>query len=262
MTNGNIHMQLWDSVQRTDPNYTKQFTRGGGFKGTSTNATYLAKRATETFGPCGLGWGITVLDEQLIEGHPLIENGVVVGHARIHRVHAKLWYVRDGVRGEIEQFGQTEMVGKNSRGYFTDEEAPKKSLTDAMTKCLSLLGFAADIHLGLYDDNKYVAELRQEFAQEPEPQPEPPPKRDLGPRLSIAQHTTAMKTAGDETALKRAFAVAWKQNEDPHDPSLKTPAQLKLKEVYDRALEALHDTAPLSEEESPMANSPFDEDAP
>ena len=41
-------------------------------------------------------------------------------------------------------------------GPFTDEEAPKKSLTDALSKAMSWLGFAADIHLGRWDDNKYV----------------------------------------------------------------------------------------------------------
>lgn len=156
--------ELWLSVEKTDPKYTKQFSRGGGFKGTATNATYLARKATERFGPCGIGWGVTVLDERVIEGHPFIEDGVVVGHNKVHRVHAKLWYVIGEKRGEVEQFGQTEIVGKNKHGYFTDEEAPKKSLTDAMSKCLSLLGFSADIHLGLYDDNKYVAKLHEEFA--------------------------------------------------------------------------------------------------
>lgn len=155
---------LWQAVEKTDPAYTKQFSRGGGFKGTATNATYLARKATEQFGPCGIGWGVQVADEEIIEGAPMIADGVVVAHERIHKVRARLWYIRDGVRGEVEQFGQTQMVGKNKNGYYTDEEAPKKSLTDAMSKCLSLLGFSADIHLGLYDDNKYVAGLRDEFA--------------------------------------------------------------------------------------------------
>lgn len=159
---------IWDSVEKTDPKFTKQFSRGGGFKGTATNATYLARKATEQFGPCGLGWGITVLNEQIIEGAPLLLEGQVIAHEQIHKVHARLWYVVDGARGEVEQFGQTQMVGKNKNGYFTDEEAPKKSLTDAMSKCLSLLGFSADIHLGKYDDNKYVASLQEEFAPKPE----------------------------------------------------------------------------------------------
>lgn len=154
---------LWQAVEKTDPKYTKGFSRGGGFKGTATNATYLARKATEMFGPCGTGWGINVLSEEVFTGAPHIEDGQVVAHDMIHKVHARLWYVLDGVRGEVEQFGQTQIVGKNKNGYYTDEEAPKKSLTDAMSKCLSLLGFSADIHLGLYDDNKYVAALKEEF---------------------------------------------------------------------------------------------------
>lgn len=163
---------LWESVQKTDPKFTKQFSRGGGFKGTATNATYLARRATETFGPCGIGWGITVLHEEIIDGAPLLIDGVTVANEKIHKVHARLWYVLNDHRGEVEQFGQTQIVGKNKNGFFTDEEAPKKSLTDAMSKCLSLLGFSADIHLGLYDDNKYVAEMREEFAPKEGPSAE------------------------------------------------------------------------------------------
>src|SRR5690606_9851047 len=158
------NMSVWAKVEKTDPKYTKQFSRGGGFKGTATNATYLARKATEMFGPCGIGWGINVLSEEVLTGPPQVIEGQVVAHDMIHKVHARLWYVLDGKRGEVEQFGQTQIVGRNKNGFYTDEEAPKKSLTDAMSKCLSLLGFSADIHLGLYDDNKYVASLAKEFA--------------------------------------------------------------------------------------------------
>lgn len=157
-------MQLWESVEKTDPKYTKQFSRGGGFKGTATNATYLARKATERFGPCGIGWGVDVVSEEIIQGAPHVIDGQVVAHDLIHKVRARLWYVLDGVRGEVEHFGQTQFVGRNKHGFYTDEEAPKKSLTDAMSKCLSMLGFSADIHLGMYDDNKYVAKLHEEFA--------------------------------------------------------------------------------------------------
>lgn len=157
------NLNIWDAVQATDPKYTKAFNRGGGFKGTATNATYLAKKATEQFGPCGIGWGVNVVNEQLITGAPHMSEGVVIANDIIHKLHVKFWYVLDGMRGEIEQFGQTQMVGKNKNGFYTDEEAPKKSMTDAMSKCLSLLGFSADIHLGLYDDNKYVSEMQEKF---------------------------------------------------------------------------------------------------
>lgn len=40
------NLALWQRVEKTDPQYTKPFSRGGGFRGTATNATYLAKKAT------------------------------------------------------------------------------------------------------------------------------------------------------------------------------------------------------------------------
>jgi hypothetical protein len=152
-----IGLSIWNKVQATDPKYTKSFSRGGGFKGTATNATWLAKRATETFGPMGLGWGVKVLDESILDG----ANG-----EKIHRVHVELWYMLDGNRGSIEHYGMTTFIGKNKNGQFTDEEAPKKSLTDAMSKCLSLLGFAADVHLGMFDDNKYVNAVEAHYEKQ------------------------------------------------------------------------------------------------
>lgn len=157
MTEQSNKLAIWNAVEQTDPDYTKSFNRGGGFKGTSTNATYLAKKATNQFGPIGIGWGYNVIDETYQPGQ---DKDV------IHVVRIKLWYEWNGKRGEVEHFGQTQFVGKNKNGYFTDEEAPKKSLTDAVSKCLSLLGFAADIHLGMYDDNRYVNDLKRNFGDE------------------------------------------------------------------------------------------------
>lgn len=151
---------IWDAVVKTDPKYTKRFRRAGGFEGTAINFAYLARKATEMFGPVGIGWGAKVLDEEYVRGAPMGDGRDEV----VHVVRIEFWYMHDGVRGTIESYGQTLMVGKNRHGYFTDEEAPKKSLTDAMSKAMSWLGFAADVHLGLYDDNKYIADLRSEFS--------------------------------------------------------------------------------------------------
>lgn len=163
------NLNLWDRVQTTDPKYTKTFTRAGGFSGTAINAVYQAKRATDVFGPMGIGWGIEIVNEELLQGAPLLHNDAVVGHELIHKVQIKLWYILDGNRGEVTHFGQTTFVGKNKYGFYTDEEAPKKSLTDAMLKALSLLGFSADVHLGLFDDNKYVNDLKRAMSDEQRP---------------------------------------------------------------------------------------------
>ena len=33
-------MRLWSRVEKTDPAFTKEFNKGGGFRGTSINATW------------------------------------------------------------------------------------------------------------------------------------------------------------------------------------------------------------------------------
>ena len=155
---------LWDSVCRTDPAYTKEFKKGGGFRGTAVNPTYLVRCATEKFGPCGIGWGYEVESEELLYGAPVKDDQGNETVTQVHKIRLKLWYVHEGQRGEVTHYGQTDFVGKDKWGLFTDEEAPKKSLTDALTKCLSMLGFAGDVHLGLYDDSKYVEEVREDTA--------------------------------------------------------------------------------------------------
>ncbi len=160
-------LALWSAVEKTDPKFTKEFKRGGGFNGTAINPTWMVKRATEIFGPIGIGWGYTIQDESYQKGHDCLnENGQTFGTVIIHKLRLEVWYIWNGSLGRVQQFGQTEFVGRNKYGMFTDEEAPKKSLTDALTKCLSLIGFAADVHMGLFDDNKCVNSLRDAGTQE------------------------------------------------------------------------------------------------
>lgn len=177
------NMGIWTRVEKTDPRHTKPFQRSGGFRGTAVNTTYLIQRATELFGPMGLGWGFEVLSEELLQGRVLDDRGT---RELIHKVHGRLWYKWGGERGEVQHFGQTTFLGINNKGIYTDEEAPKKSATDCLSKCLSLLGFSADVYLGRYDDHKYVAEMAAEFADK---QPHEPP---LAAKITEAQ--------GDEIA--------------------------------------------------------------
>ena len=49
------NMHIWNQVCETDPDYTKEVGYRGGF--TSITPQYQKQRMTETFGPCGVGWG-------------------------------------------------------------------------------------------------------------------------------------------------------------------------------------------------------------
>lgn len=154
-------LELWESLEKTDPKYTKPFSRGGGFKGTAINGTYIIKRLTEAFGPCGKGWRFVLEGEDIHEGHQLKSGDI----AQLHIVRGHIEYRLDGEWYHTSpQFGQTMLVDANKNGTFMDEEAPKKSITDCISKCAVLLGIGADVHLGLFDDNKYVNERRMEEA--------------------------------------------------------------------------------------------------
>lgn len=192
------NLSLWESVQATDPDYTKSFSRSGGFRGTAINHTYQQKRATQAFGPKGLGWGSRIIDERYAEGAPILhpQHGVI-GREVIHVLRIELWYLREGQRGSVEAFGQTQFVGSNKHGVYTDEEAPKKSLTDAESKALASLGFSADVHLGLFDDSKYVNDLSARVAEA---------ERPKGP--SLAELTAKVEAASNLDELKAAVAQA------------------------------------------------------
>lgn len=166
----NANTRIWDQVDVTDPSATKNFTGMGGFKGTAIKPTYLMHKATEVFGPCGEGWGWVVLEDRFDEGGPLQAPTKECPdapriNAKLHTLKIELWYLgKDGQKCTIQHYGHTPFVYFQSGKIMTDWEAAKKSLTDAIGKCLQPLGFAADIHMGLFDDTAYVDAVRDEVA--------------------------------------------------------------------------------------------------
>jgi len=140
--------ELWNKVCVTDPQAVKPIT-GKQYKGSSPKPYWLIEQATETFGPIGIGWGVTVKSERF---ERLTETDV------LHVAVVSVWYVKDGKRSEtFDQMGGTKAAYKtNSGSMMVDEDAGKKSVTDGMVKCLSMIGFAGDIFAGRWDDSKYV----------------------------------------------------------------------------------------------------------
>lgn len=150
------NLALWRRVESTDPNYTQPMT--GSFNGTAVNPVYMIRKATELFGPIGINWGYDIVEENFVETQPygVKENGDKEGNCVVHILRLRFWYKLNGEVGRFEQFGQTPFIGQNSMGVFADTDVKKKSLTDALTKCLSYLGVASDVHMGRFDDTSYV----------------------------------------------------------------------------------------------------------
>jgi hypothetical protein len=153
--------KLWDSVKVTDPSAVKKIT-GKSYQGDSPKPYWLIERATEVFGPIGIGWGVTVKSERF---ERLSEHDV------LHVAVVSVWYVLDGKRTEtFDQMGGTKACYMTSKGsLMVDEDAGKKSVTDGMVKCLSMIGFAGDIFSGQWGDSKYVEWAATETARRVEP---------------------------------------------------------------------------------------------
>ena len=138
-------LELWDSVQTTDPKYTKKVNQRGGF--TAIAAQSQIKRATEVFGIMGHGWGVEDEKFTVVEGTSMV------------LYTANLWYNFNAKTGSIPIHSSIK-YGANGR---YDDDFSKKVATDALTKGLSKLGFNADVFMGLFDDNKYVNDVTSKF---------------------------------------------------------------------------------------------------
>lgn len=136
------NLDLWNKYRRPPEGALKRFTRPGGFRGTSIDPMWMYEKATEEWGEYGVDWKVDILNEQVI---PFETDG------------RWLHYIIVSVRGATG-VGCTMLRYEDKHGWKVDEEAPKKSFTDAVTNALSRKGFGADIYMGRHDGNKYIDE--------------------------------------------------------------------------------------------------------
>lgn len=185
-------LSLWNAVAEVDRAYTKPIT-GREFKGNSVNLTYTTKKLTEALGPAGDRWGWEVVDERVHEyGSHELQNFVA-----IHAVRVRLWFRRDdGTFGHIEDYGTTKLAyyaGQGGQKYLkVDEEACKKSISDAKSKLFVALGGSAELWLGEFDgsQHKYVGDDAQSVNDHTR-QPRPAPPRIAALKSAVATHDEA-----------------------------------------------------------------------
>lgn len=152
-------MKIWNTLGKTDPKHTKPFQRSGGFRGTAIKPMFSYMRMTEEFGACGEGWGINEPFFQVVNA-----NDEILVYCTVSIWHGSKDKSVFGVGGD-------KVLGKFSSGLKTDDEAFKKAFTDAVTNALKLIGVGADVHMGMFDDSKYVNDMSVHFSDEkPEPQ--------------------------------------------------------------------------------------------
>lgn len=152
----NPNMELWNRLCKTNPAHTKAVNQRGGFTAIGAHSQIMA--ATEEWGPCGGRWGFSfawIPDPDLW----------------VAEVTLRYPSRGDSKGGEcvVAQVG----AASRAMGSKVDSDAPKKAITDGLTKCLSYTGMNADVFMGKFDDNKYVAAMREEFAAPPPPSSDP-----------------------------------------------------------------------------------------
>lgn len=178
------NLDTWDRFADIDPKFTKPIT-GKPYKGTSPNPHYVIKCLTEMFGPVGVGFGWEVVAEGF---QPM-------GEEMLHWCRIRFWH---GDGKGFDAYGQTKAVMKTRSGLMNDEDAPKKSLTDAITKAAAQVGVGANIFLGRWDDNKYVAEVDAKFRDEER-------KKQPADDTSVNRIKAAIDKAADLAALGRLW---------------------------------------------------------
>jgi len=189
---------LWTRVCVTDPAAVKPIT-GKQYSGNSPKPYWIVERLTDEFGPCGIGWGFSIISERFERFSDT---------DTLHVAAVRFWYMLGDQRGELEQIGQTKSSYVTGSGKFMlDEDAPKKSVTDALVKCASYIGFAGDIFSGRWDDSKYVAEARAEWEERKAPEQKPRQPAANQTRTDASPRAQAARIVADVAAGKARQAA-------------------------------------------------------
>ncbi len=160
----NDNMKIWAQVCYTDPKHTKAVEFGRKF--TSIDAHYQVMRATEVFGPVGDGWTYNCAYGQETAGTiPYVWCDMMIHWGRKDDDSSDDPF--DNCMGRFDHvFGPIRCTCPmlDNKGRL-DKDAPKKAMTDCLTKGLSHLGFNADVFLGRFDDNAYVQMMKEKFEE-------------------------------------------------------------------------------------------------
>lgn len=215
------NLAIWAQVEKTDPKMTER-VNFGAFKFTTIDAQYQIKRATEVFGPCGIGWGISDSKYTVLVIDPNDRNYSVLEYT------ATLWYIHGDKTGSFDISSDIDLFENTKNGWKKTKDPHKKVRTDALTKGLSWLGFSADVFLGKFDDAKYVSEVGREFEQKPaqakpqQQQPQQPaqaktePETPIDPELKAAldrlkslSQKVGMTGTNLHDYLKKHYLTTW-----------------------------------------------------
>ncbi len=132
------NLEIYEKV-RIVPATAQKAIQAGRLKGkTDINPMWRIKMLTELFGPAGVGWKAPIKHKEFVPG----ANGEVACFVDI-----ELSIKQDGEWSEpIQGTGGSMFVVKETKGFYTDDEAIKKAYTDAISVACKSLGIGADVY--------------------------------------------------------------------------------------------------------------------
>lgn len=132
------NMEVYNAFAEVPAN-AKKTIGAGRLKGmTDINPMWRIKMLTERYGPCGVGWYYDITDKQVVTG----ADGVICVFLDI-----KLYVKENGEWSKgIPGTGGSQLVAKETKGMYTNDECFKMALTDAISVACKALGMGANVY--------------------------------------------------------------------------------------------------------------------
>lgn len=143
-----FNTSIWKMVETSDPAQLKKITVGRNFL--SIDAYPQIQKATKIFGPMGIGFGLTDIEYRIVDDVEASTSKKPGVRDKLMIFSCNFWY----------KFPGTEKIGiipiMNSMLLEGRNDAPKKLMTNSISKALSYLGWNFDVFSGSWDDDPYA----------------------------------------------------------------------------------------------------------
>lgn len=134
------NLELWNKYRTPNPKYVKEVAYGKR-KFSCIDPQYQLQLATNEWGPYGTTWGLADTKFQVHDSSIFLE--------------AMFYYPTPP---NIECNGKFPIAV--DMPYKPGDDCCKKLMTNARSKALSMLGFSADVYMGMFDDVHYIEQAK------------------------------------------------------------------------------------------------------
>lgn len=147
------NLALWNRVKKVDPAFIKA-ANNGKFDFHTIDAQALREMGTREFGEYGAAWGLKDIRHEVLCTDSVDRQSKVVYQETTIVLYATFYYPRGSFPIVVDQ------------KFRASGDTFKILQTMAMSKAMSFLGFGADVFMGKFDDQQYVADVKRFFEGE------------------------------------------------------------------------------------------------